>query len=556
MEDEGAHAQRDGIARVGRVEGGLEARVSRPAHTRDARVEPRIVALARAHARPFALELDLDLAEAAVALRVRGLVAEQVVGLRLGRDAADAAAEVVGVLDREAAALGGERLRALRGQLAREHGAAEVLAPEAADPQVAHLGRHPELRRHLDRHALEPARVEEVEGDVGAPGGFRDALELVEGRVVDEAVRDEHHRLAAAAAGQGDQEPPEQLERGTVAVDAVQVHLGGALRDEGVVQDGLALRAAREAGGNRVVRLQAPQDAPRDLRVAVDVDPHRLVGRHPLGRHVGDEAAVEPLEQRHELVAAGLHAGAPPGAAAGRHQDHAVALARALFEELRHRALRAVGVRQRQVAVVEDDHERAPGGSGRVPGVRRDARPLPWLVARPARRIRELNRLEAADRLRAAVLQHGEIGGGQPPDRPTAAIDDRGVHGDELDLGRKGRLLLRRGGRLRASRARPSHHDEGGGQGEARPRAMTGHGSILSLRFPSRTKYGAGRLESLPAPGRKTVLAPSGRQNGNLAPNCRLRASQLGATPVMKPAFGLSFPGTPMPCRGCRGSRG
>jgi hypothetical protein len=53
----------------------------------------------------------------------------------------------------------------------------------------------------------------------------------------------------------------------------------------------------RGTGGPRAVGLEAPADGLLHLVVVIDVDPHRLVIRDAVGSHVGDVAAVQPLEQ-------------------------------------------------------------------------------------------------------------------------------------------------------------------------------------------------------------------------------------------------------------------
>jgi len=56
-------------------------------------------------------------------------------------------------------------------------------------------------------------------------------------------------------------------------------------------------------------RLEAPLDATRHLGVALHVDAHGLVVGHPLAGVVGEVAPVEPLQERDQLVAPGLHPG-------------------------------------------------------------------------------------------------------------------------------------------------------------------------------------------------------------------------------------------------------
>src|SRR5207247_6564300 len=94
VEDVRRHPQRHLLLRVRRIEGGLDVRVAGA----DALVERALAALERREV-PLAVaelqalapgQLDLDLAEPPVALRMAGVVAEQVVDPRLVADALDA----------------------------------------------------------------------------------------------------------------------------------------------------------------------------------------------------------------------------------------------------------------------------------------------------------------------------------------------------------------------------------------------------------------------------------------------------------------------------------
>ena len=131
LSHEVGHAQRDAVDLVGRVEGVLEHRVARPGRARDLLVGGGVVALAGPDLDALhAAELDLDLAERAVAGRIGGVVADEVVHAGLVGDALETAGEVVRVADGEAAAVGGQRLGALGGLERLREGRADVLRGE------------------------------------------------------------------------------------------------------------------------------------------------------------------------------------------------------------------------------------------------------------------------------------------------------------------------------------------------------------------------------------------------------------------------------------------
>ena len=109
----------------------------------------------------------------------------------------------------------------------------EALGEGEADVLVRQ--RRAELGRHRERHALEAARVQEVDGGVRAAGGLVDALELVHVEVVDEALGDEDHGLAALGAGQPVERALEGVEGRPQAGHGLVVHLGGAPGDVGVL---------------------------------------------------------------------------------------------------------------------------------------------------------------------------------------------------------------------------------------------------------------------------------------------------------------------------------
>ena len=250
--------------------------------------------------------------------------------------------------------------------------------------------------------------------------------------------------LRPARAGEPVERALHHVERRAQAGVGLEVHVGRASRDVGVVGGaGPLVRAL--AGLHRLrhtVRLVTPHHALDHLRVAVDVDPQRLVVRHALGAHVGDQAPVEGLHHVDELLAARLHARGPPGPAGRGDERHAVAFAGALLEEARHGGLRLVGAPGRDVHVVEDHDERARalllGGDVRGDlGRRRRSR---------GRLVRQLDRLERDDVLLDAVLGHGHVGRRQALDRHAFLVGDDQVDDHLLELGGKRRRLARGGG--------------------------------------------------------------------------------------------------------------
>ena len=221
VEDEARDAQRHVRDLERRVEGVADDGVGVALRAlRHLALERGVVASPGAHAQALRLrrpDLDLDLAELAVPAQVGRVVAEQVVRPRLARDAADPAREVVRVLDHEAAGVEGERLRAfgLPGEVGehRHHVLGLDGAPEGGGEGVG--------------QPLEPPGVDEVDRDVVAARGEGHVLDPLGLDVVDEALGDEDHRLAALDAGQRLDHALHDLQRDPVARGGEQVDLAG-----------------------------------------------------------------------------------------------------------------------------------------------------------------------------------------------------------------------------------------------------------------------------------------------------------------------------------------
>ena len=260
-EGEIGDAQRDGAELVGRFRGAVDrvdavAEPRRRGAARGRRAGPEaagVVAASRPHRDVGPRHLHVEPPESAgLGVLVR-LEAEQVVDARLGADPLQAAAEVVLVADREAAGA----LRDLGGAFRAERdlgvGGADVARIEAA----AGL-----LRLRVGGARDQPARVDEVDRDVGPARRVDRALRLDALLIGDEARRQHHHRLAAAHRGEAVDGPLERLQRRDVAGRGLLVDGGRAHQD--VLRDDADLAAA-------VLRLEA------------------LVGRQ-----VGRLAAVDP----------------------------------------------------------------------------------------------------------------------------------------------------------------------------------------------------------------------------------------------------------------------
>src|SRR6185295_7116681 len=170
------------------------------------------------------------------------------------------------------------------------------------------------------------------------------------------------------------------------------------------------LRALRARAGP--VGLEAPAHPLFHLLGVVDVDAHRLVVAHALGRAVRYEAAVEALEQGDQLVAHRLHARAPPGPAPAGDEADAVAFTHARLEELGDGGLGPLAPGQGQVDVVEEDHEGAAGVRLAVE-VRGHARAWRRLLAGDGR---QLHRFEVGQGLGIVVFGDLEVALGEARD--------------------------------------------------------------------------------------------------------------------------------------------
>ena len=449
VEDPGRGAQGHVGDLERRVEGVPDRRVALLLAGDRLPLERREVAAAGAHLEPLrklGAQLHLDLAELAVLAQVARVVAEQVVDARLRGDAVDAAREVVRVLDHEAAGVEREGLRAL--------GVAAEVGQDR--DHVLRLGGPAEGGGEGVRQRLQAAGVDEVDGHVVAPRGEHDVLLLLELEVVDEALRDEDHRLAALDPRQRVDRARHHPERDPVArpgelVDLARPHAHDLRDHPGRRRLGVGRAHAAHVlllpGGPVVV--ETTLDLPGHRLVLVHLDAHRLEVGDAVGRGVRDEAAVEPLQDVDERLPPLRHAGRPPGAAAGGDQRHHVALADTALQERRHHAARALGLLRREVDVVEHDGE-GPAALlvglevGRDPGTRRrrDA---------PDGNGGHGHGLEARQRLRDAVLVDREVLTRQPARGLALLVHHHGVDGDELDLRLERRLDARR---LRCRRRR------------------------------------------------------------------------------------------------------
>jgi hypothetical protein len=221
------HPQREVGELVGRVEGGLEHGVGpRPRLGRRGAVPGGVVAASGAHVEAApAAHLHLDLPEGPVAGGVRRVVADQVVDARLVGDALQPPREVVRVADGEAAAVGGEALRALR----RLHRLGE------GEPEVLRGQEGAVLGGEGVGQALEPPAVDEVDRGVDAPRRVEDPLELRELGVVDEALGDEDDGLPAPDRREAVHRPLERAEGQVVARRRLVVDLGRPGGDDRVL---------------------------------------------------------------------------------------------------------------------------------------------------------------------------------------------------------------------------------------------------------------------------------------------------------------------------------
>jgi hypothetical protein len=184
--------------------------------------------------------------------------------------------------------------------------------------------------------------------------------------------------------------------------------------------------------------------------------------------HVALAAAVESLEQRQEVAPSRGHPRAPPRPAARGEQAHPVAVPYAFFEEGRHRLLGAIGVKYREVDVVEHNGERAPATVGRL-GVGDDPRPWRRGFGTGGGRDCRVYRLEARDRLRLPLVEHGEVLLAEVGDRVSVLVGHHHVDHHQIgplaEDGRRRRRLRteRRAGGEEKRGDDVSAHGEGSG---------------------------------------------------------------------------------------------
>ena len=171
------------------------------------RIADREIALPCGHRDTRPLHLDFDLPEAPVVHVVARRVPEQVVVLQVVFDALEALAQVVRVLEEDAACLLRELAQTAAGILAqhvlvvlealRQRVAAGVGAVSGIDAESGGLV---DLVTDLGLLALgaEPGGIHRIDADVGAIGGVDDAEEQpLDGRRYRHALGKEHEALAA-----------------------------------------------------------------------------------------------------------------------------------------------------------------------------------------------------------------------------------------------------------------------------------------------------------------------------------------------------------------------
>ena len=493
-QDVGRHGERD----VRRLEGGVEDAQqlgidpTRLLRRRGLPLGKGVVARARTHLQPLA-HLHRELVVAAVQLD--GPVAEEVVRSGLRGYPFDSRREVVGVLDRKAAALERERLRPLRLQDQLLGGEGDIALEDGLGP----------LRLQLRRPGHEPAGVHEVEGRVRAARRLEDALELLQPGVVDEALRDQDQGLASFRRGQRTEGTLDHGQGLAGALPGLAVDLGRARPDDRVVEPGVVvvLPLAKVEGlvvGVDTLLPEASSHALPDHRVVEDVDPYGLVIAHAEVRGVGNVAALEVFQEGNELLSAPLHPGRPPRAAARRHDTHPIALADALSEEVRRGLLRVPGLRGGQVQLVEDDNEGAARRCRRSSAGRDDVRGGPLMLCGGRGRAAGgyLDGLEAGDRLRLSVLQDDEVVPAESRHRAARLVDDDGVDEHQLHAGGEAGSRARWPGRLGVSRAERERRDRKSDQSfhYRSPRTRRIPGSLLPQATPRSPARGRCRPEA------------------------------------------------------------
>ena len=316
----------------------------------------------------------LDAAEAAVALRVRGLVREQVVGLRVLRDRLQPRPQVVRVLDHEAAGVDRDGVH---------RGAHPLLAAPGHDLDDSG-GCRPDhiqaLGAQRRRQSDQASGVERIDDHAGPRGRVGDASHVEaqatsRGEAGNEAIRNEEERLAARDSRQAAAHALEHLQREPRVVDGFSEHdprpaprlpLGRPCVLEDADRHDLL---DRRGEGHRVPRL----DHLRLVLGDVDIPPvgAPALRRQPRQRLAQDRAVGgELLRERRR--------------AARRHERHLVLRPQVLVEEALEGLAHADEALELHVDVVDREHDvargqlrlafrrHAPGGDGRR---RRRARP-------------------------------------------------------------------------------------------------------------------------------------------------------------------------------------
>ncbi len=352
------------------------------------------------------------------------------------------------------------------------------------------------------RQSDQASGVERIDDHTGPRGRVRDAPHVEaqatsRGEAGNEAIRNEEERLAARDSRQAAAHALEHLQREPRVVDGFSEHnprpaprlpLGRPCVLEDADRHDLL---DRRGEGHRVPRL----DHLRLVLGEVDIPPvgAPALRRQPRQRLAQDRAVGgELLRERRR--------------AARRHERHLVLRPQVLVEEALEGLAHADEALELHVDVVDREHDVAsgqlrlafrrhvPGGDGR----RRRGRDR---LARPR------ERLELHDRLRLAVLEHGEILATQAGSRPPALFLDDDVDAHELDArrgqdGGGGRLR-----RLRAQRGRARQDAEQADESYRRAAAFSHH--VQSRATGSQ--------------GRHTPRVPAGRRRpprGALAGSC------------------------------------
>ena len=206
--------------------------------------------------------------------------------------------------------------------------------------------RRAELRGELRGHPVEAAGVDEVDGGVRAAGGVVDPLELVEVGVVDEALRDEDHRLASPGAGEAVERPLEDLEGDAVAgagLESTPRRRGRSRRGRRAVPV-RGLSRSRWCHHRHAVLLEAPHDLARRPggrgRRGCASPPSRSCARGSVSGILRPSSRLRvSMSLSRPASIRAVHQAAPEVAIEG----DVVALADPVLEEARHRGLGVPG---------------------------------------------------------------------------------------------------------------------------------------------------------------------------------------------------------------------